>query len=120
MSVDITGDHSKQDLRCTQKTIYLPVFTNDIWSYLLWYPVIRVLLSLFEATGGKGVRKVGGYGTWNHALEHIVVATVGLACGRRHMVHPRPGQMACRENKNGGARYFGGYISSKSVDLKVN
>ena len=27
---------SEQDLRYTQKTIYLPIFTNNIWSYLLW------------------------------------------------------------------------------------
>ena len=31
--VPITGDHSKQDLRCTQKPTYLPIFTNNIWSY---------------------------------------------------------------------------------------
>ena len=36
----ITGDHSKQDLRYTQKPIYFPILTNNIWSYLLWSPVI--------------------------------------------------------------------------------
>ena len=39
----ITGDHSKQDLRYTQKkTIYLPTCTinNNIWSYLLWSSAI--------------------------------------------------------------------------------
>ena len=36
----ITGDRSKQDLRYTLKPIYLPVFTDKIWSCLLWSPVI--------------------------------------------------------------------------------
>ena len=38
----ITGDHSKYDLRYTQKPIYSPIFTHNIWSYLLyllWSPV---------------------------------------------------------------------------------
>ena len=33
------GGHSKWDLRYTQKPMYLPVLTNNIWSYLLWPPV---------------------------------------------------------------------------------
>ena len=37
---NITGDHSKQDLRYTQKPIYSPIFTNNAWSHLLWSPVI--------------------------------------------------------------------------------
>ena len=36
----ITGDHSKYGLRYKQKPIYLPTFTNNIWSYLLWSPAI--------------------------------------------------------------------------------
>ena len=39
-STSITGDHIKWDLWYTQKPIYLPVFTNNIWTYLLWPPVI--------------------------------------------------------------------------------
>ena len=34
-----TGDYSKQDPRYTQKTINLPLFTDNIWSYLLCPPV---------------------------------------------------------------------------------
>ena len=40
--IHIAGDHSKQDLRYTQRPIYLPVFTDNIWSYLLWSPLILV------------------------------------------------------------------------------
>ena len=36
----ITGGHSKQDLRYKQKPTYFPIFTNNIWSYLQWSPVI--------------------------------------------------------------------------------
>ena len=36
----VAGDHSKQDLRQTQKPIYSPIFTFSIWSCLLWSPVI--------------------------------------------------------------------------------
>ena len=40
-AINITGDHIKQDLRYTQKKpIYFAFFTNNIWSYLLWSPVI--------------------------------------------------------------------------------
>ena len=35
----VTGGHGKQDLRYTQKLIYLSIFTNNIWSYLRWAPV---------------------------------------------------------------------------------
>ena len=35
----VTGGHSKQDPRDTQKTTYFPIFTNNIWSYLLRSPV---------------------------------------------------------------------------------
>ena len=44
------------------KKLYIYLFLLTIFGpiYYVWYPVIRVLLSLFEATGGKGVRKVGG------------------------------------------------------------
>ena len=38
--VPITGDHSKQDLTVQKKPIYFPILTNNIWSYLLWSPVI--------------------------------------------------------------------------------
>ena len=34
-----TGDHTKYDLRYTQKATYFSIFTNNIWSYLLWSPV---------------------------------------------------------------------------------
>ena len=34
-----TGDHSNQDLRSTKKTIYLPILTNHISSWLLCTPV---------------------------------------------------------------------------------
>ena len=37
---NITGGHSKYDLRHTQKTRYLSIFTNRIWCYLLLSPVI--------------------------------------------------------------------------------
>ena len=35
----ITGGRNIKDLRCTQKTIYFAIFTNNIWSCLLWSPV---------------------------------------------------------------------------------
>ena len=36
-----TGDHIKYDLGYLYtKTIYFAIFTNNIWSYLLWSPVI--------------------------------------------------------------------------------
>ena len=35
----ITGDHSKQDLRYTQKLYIYLFLLNNIWSYLLWSPV---------------------------------------------------------------------------------
>ena len=39
-SCSITGDHTKCDLRYTQNTIrHSAIFTNNIWSYLLWSPV---------------------------------------------------------------------------------
>ena len=38
----VTGGHIKQDLRYTQKPIYFSIFTNNIWSYLLWSPVVQV------------------------------------------------------------------------------
>ena len=38
----ITGEHSKYDKRYTQKPTYFPIFTNNIWSCLLWSPVIAV------------------------------------------------------------------------------
>ena len=38
----ITWDHIKQDLRYTQKPIYLAIFSWNIWSYLLrWSPAIK-------------------------------------------------------------------------------
>ena len=46
VSYDMTGDHSKQDLRYTQKPIYLPCFTINIWSYSRWSPVTPVDLAL--------------------------------------------------------------------------
>ena len=36
----LRGGHSKQDLRYTQKPIYFIIFTNNVWSYLPWSPVI--------------------------------------------------------------------------------
>ena len=39
-AVLFTGDHSKQDLRYTLKPIYSSSFRYNIWSYLLWSPVI--------------------------------------------------------------------------------
>ena len=34
----VRGARVKQDLRYTQKPIYIHIFTNTIWSYLLWSP----------------------------------------------------------------------------------
>ena len=42
----ITADHSKKDLRYTQKPIYLSIFTYNIWSYLLCPPVISAAILL--------------------------------------------------------------------------
>ena len=39
----ITGGHVKQNLRPIQKYIYFALFTNTIWSYLLWSPVAGVM-----------------------------------------------------------------------------
>ena len=36
----LRGEHSKEDLRHTQKPINFPIFADNIWSYLLWSPVI--------------------------------------------------------------------------------
>ena len=36
----ITGDHSKEDLRCTQNLHVYLFLLNRIWSCLLWSPVI--------------------------------------------------------------------------------
>ena len=36
----LRGTYSKKDLWYPQKPIYLPIFTSNIWSYLLWSPVI--------------------------------------------------------------------------------
>ena len=44
VSATITGDYSKQDLWYTQKPTYLVFLTNNIWSYLLWSPVILLIL----------------------------------------------------------------------------
>ena len=38
--VNITGGHSLQGLRCTQKHAHFPIFTDNIWSYLIWSPAI--------------------------------------------------------------------------------
>ena len=46
----ITGGHIKLDLRYTQKTIYSPIFTNNIWSYLLWSPVIGAMQRWWQRT----------------------------------------------------------------------
>ena len=37
-SINITGEHIKQDPRYRQKPIYLAIFTNNILSYLLYPP----------------------------------------------------------------------------------
>ena len=42
----VTGDHSKQDLRYTQKPIHLPIFTNNIWSYLLLWSTQQYVLAM--------------------------------------------------------------------------
>ena len=42
--VPVTGDHNKWDLRYTRKPIYLHFFTNNIWSYLLRFPVVITLV----------------------------------------------------------------------------
>ena len=34
------GDHSKQDLHYRQKPLYFPIFTSNVWSCLLWSPVV--------------------------------------------------------------------------------
>ena len=39
-SINITGGHSNQDPRCTQKPICTPIFTHHIRSWLLCTPVI--------------------------------------------------------------------------------
>ena len=39
----ITGDHSNQDPRYTQKPIYYTIFAKHIWSWLLCSPVIVLI-----------------------------------------------------------------------------
>ena len=38
--INMTGGHSKYDLPYTPKPTYSPISTNNIWSYLLWFPVL--------------------------------------------------------------------------------
>ena len=40
VGINITGDHTNQDLWSTQKPIYYTIFTNPIWSWLLRTTVI--------------------------------------------------------------------------------
>lgn len=85
--VNITGDHSKYNLRCTQKPSHFPIFTNTLWSYLLWSSQIveQHVLLLFVFTG-----------TFLFPVSH--------ACRRRYLscrVHRKiPG--TCREPERGG------------------
>ena len=37
--LSITGNQIKYDLRYTRTPTYFAIFTNNIWSYLLWSPV---------------------------------------------------------------------------------
>ena len=53
----ISRDHSKQDPRCSQKPLYFPIFTDKIWSYLLWSPVILLLLYSSKVTSSSGGKK---------------------------------------------------------------
>ena len=43
-----------RDLRYTQKSIYLGISTNNIWSYLLWSPVIGGVEIAVTRYKGKG------------------------------------------------------------------
>ena len=37
-----TGGHTNQNPRCIQKPIYNPIFTHNIWSWLLCTPVVLI------------------------------------------------------------------------------
>lgn len=39
----LRGGIQNRDPRYIQKSVYLPTFINNIWSYLLWPPVISIL-----------------------------------------------------------------------------
>ena len=39
----LRGGHSKYDLRYTQKPTYFPIFTDNIWSFLLWSLAIIIV-----------------------------------------------------------------------------
>ena len=54
--IHTTGDHIKWDPQHTQKPIYLPIFTHNIWSYLLWSPVI--VLGKQTEKGRHGIGKM--------------------------------------------------------------
>ena len=55
-SINITGGHSNQDPRCTQKPICTPIFTHHIRSWLLCIPVIGVLQQMIQKTSRENPR----------------------------------------------------------------
>lgn len=76
----ITADHSKQDRTVTQKPIYSPIFTDNIWSYLVFIRVPRntttstVLLFIFKSlySSGKDTPSLGCDSVRRRAMSRFV------------------------------------------------
>ena len=71
MVTTITEDHTKQDLRYTQKPVYFAVFPANTWSYLLCPPVIIPPDPLRTSEEGKWIIRSDDHG--NHCRRCVIV-----------------------------------------------
>ena len=63
----MTGDHGKLGLRYTQKTVYFAVFSNNVWSCLLWSPAT--------------IMSEGGESSWKFSSRTLVFFCAFSRCG---------------------------------------